>query len=269
MDRNSSTALRARAERNCDMRFFDDGLTAKATFIFSLANIAVFALYYIFSYVVTAPNDLVVYLIHFVTNAASLLIPLSAVAVLLVKRTYVSRSSLLISAIPFALCKILYLVPYYYMFFIYSGYDSVESLAMGAIWSIPEMLVQYLLTVLAVLGMRKISEFIGKRSGNNASPESLLAERGVLNLDNPTTFSILCISICTFVYLLVVEIINAISYFIEYAGSYRIDEILYIAVSFIYDVLMLLIVHTVMCIIKNAIISKRLDSGASERSSLI
>lgn len=249
------------------MIFNDKGLTSRAAGLLAFLNILAFALYYVFSYIVSAPNDFVVYLVHFTTNTITLLLPLISASVLLIKRTYVGKSPMLVAAIPLAITKIIYLVPYYYMFFIYSGYDSIESLTMGALWSIPEIAFLYGETVLLAVGMRLISDFIEKRAEQPRAFHELIAERPVLDLDNSATLSIFCVGILTFIYLFVKELVNAISYFVEYAGSYKMDEILYIAFSFIYDVLMLLIVHLVMCAVKNHILSKRLYEAPSEGES--
>ena len=241
------------------MKFYDKRLTARVSGLFALANFVVFIVYYIFNYLVMAPNDFVVYLIKFSTQTVDILLPFVAAATMLTRGAFLGRRKAMTGIIPFVCTRLIYLVPYYYLHLIYDGYDSIESLILGLVYSIPELIIYYLI----IFALYSVITFVAKRAAKKRGIdpygiESEIQNEEFLNFDNGVISGIFTSALLTFIYLVIREIIYTVSYFIEYAGNYQIGEIAYIAFSFVYDLAILFLCHIAACAVKNLIIKGRL-----------
>ena len=216
-------------------------------FLFHFNNILLFdgelsayaALYDTLEYVRYALSDLLFFLLN--TISALLLVPL-----LFASPAYkVYPTALLLSA-----SLLFYNIPYYYIYHIAYGYDSIESITISVGFSA----VVSLLSALYTLALAFISKRIFLRRGEFTEyPES----SSYLSLADSTSLSVFSIALIHFSISLIRELVEAVTFFIEYADSYRIGELIYILGRFVFILLLLLISHGVCVLIHNKILSRR------------
>ena len=222
-------------------------LCALCYFLFHFNNILLFdgelsafaALYDTLEYIRYALHDLLFFLLN--TVSALLLVPL-----LLSAPAYkIYPTALLLSA-----SLLFYNIPYYYIYHIAYGYDSIESITISVGFSA----VVSLLSALYTLALAFISKRIFlRRSEPLAYPEPA----SYLSLADSTSLSVFSIALIHFSVSFIKELVEAVTFFIEYADSYRIGELIYILGRFVFILLLLLVAHTVCVLMHNKILGKR------------
>ena len=155
------------------------------------------------------------------------------------------------SAIPLTLAKLFYTIPYYYLLGISYKFDSIESIMLSLIASIFHLLVFYLHSVLLFF----VAKYVFTRREKVAPFR--LSEGSVFDLDHSATLSIFAISFAEFVIRLLMEIRQAVSYFIEYVGDYLVSDILYMVFRFIFILAMIFVSHFVCFKVKNLIFNSQ------------
>ena len=188
----------------------DKRLYKRAAVGFALANLAVFIIYFLFAHFEgvadTAFGEIVnLFILPFVMRGIDLLIPLSAAVILLIISVYDGMRAALIRGIFIALTRFLYLFPYYYLYFVYDGYDSIESCMHSAIWSIVGCVALYAVIALCFLVMH----FIFRKRAGERDLCDCVGEGGIFSLDKPFCFTLLCASFGGFAFLLTREITSS------------------------------------------------------------
>ena len=158
-------------------------------------------------------------------------------------------------ALYFALPKIAYILPYYYLYSLSYGYDSLEGLLISLGVTVGSIVISdlHILLLYFVIGFtaRRITASKMKatlpRSYDKKPLGAIEAEfereiehdleesihkRGIFDIQLPFIGAIFAASFVEFTYSLLSEIASTVSYLLECAGDYRIDEIVYIVVCF-------------------------------------
>lgn len=221
------------------------GIYGWLTLAFGLTNAAVFVLYYLFNHISAISSAqwsvyIAVYIVPFIASGLELLMPLVGAAVLLITRAFYGTKYTLLRAIPLSVMRIFYLLPYYYLYFVFDGYSSIEALLFGLLSSIPEIAVQYALMLALFVIMRVLSQ---RRLGEGEALCQSLSSDGIFRLEAAGCFALFGASLCAFAYLFVRECIDTVSFLIEYSGSYTVAEIIFITVSFLLDFALLFLYH--------------------------
>jgi hypothetical protein len=81
-------------------------------------------------------------------------------------------------------------------------------------------------------------------------PDALSAP-GIFDLSVPVLMGIFCAALLDFIYLLVLECINAVGYLVEYAGTYTPEEILLMGASFLFILFKLILAYLIAIPTKN------------------
>ena len=168
----------------------------------------------------------------------------------------------------FALTRIIYLLPYYYLYFIAYGYDSVESILFSLAVSLFGALVMWGHVLILFLLMREVSAKIAIKDKIAALPQlqkkqireenikKLLAEGRksfgttdnmgkAFDFSHPLVAGIFAVAFGEFVIHLVREIVDTVAYLVDYAGYYRIGEIVFITISFLFILVELFASHAI------------------------
>ena len=212
---------------------------SKFTLFFCAVNFLFFILFYLCNFIFSSSFSafIATYIIPFISDFVNVLIPILSAMAMLIASYSLSLKGILIRSLPFAFAKILYTLPYYYLHFIFDGYDSVESILHSLLWSIPNVAFVYILNIAFFFLMRAV---IVRHSAEG--DESFIKEKS-FRISNSLNFSFLICSIAAFIYLTVREIIDTVSYFISYFGSFVFSEILLIMVSYLVNLLILFVLY--------------------------
>ena len=152
-----------------------------------------------------------------------------------------------------SLSKLFYTIPYYYMYYIVEGYDSIESICL----SLPATAVICLLTAAYTLLLAYISKLVYTKRG--ASFDDYPNRCPAFATSHPTTGSIFIGVAIHFATVLVIELISAVVFFIEYADNYRLGELFYILGSFVYILICMLLAQWICTLIHNTVIADRFE----------
>lgn len=221
----------------------------RALLIFSTASLTLFLISFIPIYVLELEEipQFYTYFSMYATEIVSWLLPCVCAVILTVICARYDLRTALIKGIPLTLTNLIYTVPYYYLIGIAYGLDSIESILLSLGVSTAYLLIFYAHTALLFLAARYLL--------SRTKAIDSLSVGGMLDLSSPATLGIFAVSAIEFVIKLCVELWQSVSYFIEYAGDYRGDDILYMVIRFIFILGMLFVAHAVCFKTKNAALS--------------
>ena len=206
----------------------------------TLALLVAFLIYYL--PLLYDTGAAITYISYFTVQLINTALPLVSAAVLILKASDSSTKKIFKSALPFSLVRLPYLLPYYYCRFVVDYYDSLEAICLSAIYSLLLMLVFYIEVAVYTIIIRKVLKKSDEAPILNAHP---------FDLDAPVTYSIAICAIIGFFIDLSFEIYDTVYYFIDYSGTYKLTEILYIILCFVLILVFAIVSHTVACFIKN------------------
>lgn len=191
--------------------------------------------------------DAVTYVTTFALRIIEDLVLAASAAVVLLNLVLLSKKSWLLSALALSLSRLFYLLPYDYLYFEFGGYDTGESLLLS--------LIQGALEVALTFGILLFLTFaasitVSRRTPCDEEGESELLKRKIFDFSDRYAVGVFTMSIILFLYNLIGEIADTVSYLVDYAGTYRAGEILYIVLSYVFILLSLLAVHSVAFVTK-------------------
>ncbi len=213
-------------------------------YLFALLAVIQMAIFFLYSQTLEHIDiKWIVYLVYWIRNFAEATAPLLAAtgAFLLFCRGH--RRVFLFPILP-VLSRILYFLPDYYLYYIEKGLDTGESLAMSAIVTFIECALLYGFSLLLLLLAVRVFRHAMKSSEEKTAEENLISSP--FNFNNSATKSIFSISFAYFCLQTVIELIRTVSYLIESAGTYTLEEILTIFFSFLFH-LGFLFVSQLLC----------------------
>lgn len=179
---------------------------------------------------------------------------LPVIAALSLYATYTVGGSglMLLRALPYALATVLFRFPYHAFEYAYEGIEIGGVMLFSALNALLSALVAYLETVVLCLLIRIVTERVAYKRGYSGR-EALVAAPA-FNLEIPINLGILSASGAMLVYKLVLEIIDTVTYFINYGSSYRIGEIAYMTFRYLFLLALALGVHFLTASIKNRVL---------------
>ena len=81
--------------------------------------------------------------------------------------------------------------------------------------------------------------------------DAIFKKTDIFDFQHPVTFSLFTASIASFIYNLVLEIIDTVSYIREVEGSFEVGEIIYIMMRYVFILALMFISHAVAVFVKN------------------
>ena len=225
--------------------------------IFAAAEILLFTAFYLnnFIFEYTSVIEKLEYVRIFADDLIHFAIPCLSATVLFIHYKNGGVRSVYIGSLYLVLSRLFYTVPYYYLYHIYVGYDSVESILASLLVSVLICVVTYLWILLLMLIGNVALSFKCKKIG--ASQPSSLCEYELIDLNSPATFATLAMIFVAFIAELAEEIINTVTYLIDYSGTYRTSEIIYIVFCFVFLIVKLLFTHILSVIVRKIILKLR------------
>lgn len=209
-----------------------------------------FALYYISNYLVI--TDLTAYIWLFVSRATYLLMPTAAALVIFICSGFDGYQKSILLSIPFALARLVYFIPSYYLDYIVEGFDSLESLGIAAVISLLEAAVSFGVTLLIFIILKLLSEKLGKKPSRE-----LISKKTVFDFYDPTAVAIMAVSAIASIYFIIKEVIDTVVFTIEYGGDFTAPEFIFILISYVFDILIAPIYFFILAYIKNGIMERR------------
>ena len=166
--------------------------------------------------------------------------------------TYVLRGSgaVLLRAIPYSLATILFRFPYHAFEYAYEGIEIGGVMLFSTLSAIFSAVIAYIQTVVLYLLIRIVVERAGRKNRLPSGAPILTAEKP-FDLEAPINRGIIAASGAMLVYKLVLEITDTVTYLINYAGSYRVEEIAYMTFRYIFLLALALGAHFLVASIKN------------------
>ena len=234
------------------MNFREKGYFAKSSLLLGAGYFVTFIVYYLANYIIAADGFSYFYL--FFQKLTYLLLPALAATVMLCAAPFTDSARLFLSSAFLALSRVTFSIPNLYLVLVAEGYGSIEALALGALLSILESLITYAIIILIYALMRLIIRLTNK-SGNDLG--TLVIKKTELDFGNPVAAALATVAATCFIYYLISEIIQTVSFFIDYSSSMNATEIIYTVASYIVDILVLPIYFFSLAFAKNFIISKR------------
>lgn len=245
------------------MSFNSQRLYRRAFGIFSLLCVFSYFLFHFNNYILfdgeiskyAGYYDTLEYIRYAITDLVFFLIP-TVSAVILTPLTFAKKAyAVYPTALLLSASYVFYNIPYYYMYHIAYGYDSIESLLI----CIPYSFILSLIYALYTLGLAYLARLIFYRRSDTPDYAKSCGHFSLSSSVGASVFSSVAIH---FAFSFIRELIDAVSFFIEYADSYRIGELIYIVGRFIFIMLLMLLCQAVCITVHNKILAKRFSNDS-------
>ena len=223
------------------MSNFQNNILKKTVIFLSLINVLAFLVYYTAFYVFR--NQVTLYVFYYFTEFANSVLPILAATALLTSYVKYGVNKSLLHALCFSLTWILNLFPYYAYEYAYQRLEIGAVLTFAAIHTFFMIIVTYIEITVLFLLMIFVSEKNAKRKGCSFDKSVILKENSPTDFGNPVTMGIFSASAAMFVYNLVNEIIDTVSYIRDVDGFYETGEIIYIVFRYFFLLAMLFVSH--------------------------
>lgn len=206
-----------------------------AGYLFAFLAVIQLAAFFLYSQITAnVESKWLIYLVYWIRNTAEATVPILTATAAFLLFSAGHKKVLLFPILP-VLSRVLYFLPDFYLYYIADDLNTAEALAMAAIVTVIECAIIYGFVLLLYLLAKHIYTKSEKEKG----------EDGFFSLENPFTKSVFFICFAYFCLQMVIEIINTVSYLITNAGTYTLEEILTILLSFILHLAMLLLMQII------------------------
>ncbi len=157
--------------------------------------------------------------------------------------------------------ELIYLLPYFYIYNFGLGLDTAEAILLSVLFSLLSLAGTYLYVMLlfgiGVLFVSRGGETKKKHSRSALALDSILCDGGILDFGLRGTGLVFTLSLTSFFVSLVSPVADTVSFFISYADSYGMNEILSIILDFALRVVMLVLTHLLLAKFKNRLASAK------------
>ena len=177
-----------------------------------------------------APLD---YTRYFYLQALNFAAPLIAGAILLPIGTKHGLAFAMKKSWILPLSTLVYSIPYYYFYYFYVTVDSLEAILFGLLNTLFDCIVFYLQSLIVYFVVRWLTRVIAKRK-KGAEIGDLISESSAFDLSRPVSLAMFIAVGIKFLVMLVTEIITTVGYLVDFSDSYKIDEIVYILLSYVF-----------------------------------
>ena len=238
-------------KRNDKMKIKTCGLTKRCTLYLTLGYLVSFLIYYLSNHIF---YDVAIlsYSWLFLQRLTYLLMIFIAATVTLIFYSLDEKKKAYISLIPFSLVRAVYFIPYFYLIFIYDGFDSFEAILFGLLAALGDAAISYLLTFLVFKIMLAV---VKKANKTNLTLTEIIMKTTTLNFSDPVSLAFTVVSLIGFSYFFIKETIDTVIFICDYSGSLMAGEILYIIFSYIFDLALIFIYYFTLSYIKNRIVA--------------
>ena len=208
----------------------------KKLYIFIIAYAVAFALYYAAVVVYDLTNVTLEWLEYsrfFYLEAVKFILPTLAGVLMIAAGRCLGTKYALTRGWVLSVPLVIYAIPSYYLYYLSTTYDSLEAIVFALINTVFDCAVLYLQTVATYFLVRFIIRLHAKRA-RGADLSDLIDEYAPYDLSRSFSLALFITVAIRFLVLLVIEIVETVGYIGEYSGNYRIEEIIYMALSYIF-----------------------------------
>lgn len=251
------------------MKYETKKLVSRSFLIYAAVNVIA----YIFAHVAYLfANDVIgiffEYLSFYLSKSVEFLAPpvLATLAFLIYSKSGVRDS--VIFAFSVASARIIYSLPYYYIIFIYNyGYDSVESIIISLGASILVVLATVVGIIISVLAYYLLLKISCKRAGKDLEDEIKrpISQAPITDFLAGANLPVLTFAIVRFAFSLMLELVDTVTFLIEYHSDYRPSEIITILVNFTLLFILLVASYLIAAAIKNKLMQNTDDNSAEAK----
>lgn len=254
-------------------------LYTTAAVAFVAINLIAFLIFFIPNYVLEIDIGEFEYVRIFLTKLIEFALPPIAAVLIYVGGSCEGWERAIKRSAGIASTRAVYLLPYYYLYHIAYGYDSIESIVLSILVSLFGIALLFGQIILLYEALRVTTRKVVKKALIDDLPpmykkempkdiKNMLDKKaedslreipekpGIFDFSAPVTVGIFSAVFTQFMISFIYELVDTIEYLVSFAGYYRLGEIIYITVSFLYILLELLIVHVVCYALKNKLCKK-------------
>ena len=167
----------------------------------------------------------------------------------------IGQKGAILSAISLSATRLVYYLLYNYLRFVNDVYDTPESIGLSLLKSA----VSVVLLSLEMLLYSYVIKKLGKRE-NGCNGNS-----GPFDLNDRCVFAIFSAALIKFALLFGYEVYTTVSYFIEVGTRYRMDEVIYMLVSYMFLFIYLIASHAVAVSFSKIIVYKKEKAEETEQ----
>ncbi len=217
---------------------------------YAAVSLAAFLLFYISSYVLM--NDAVEYVRYFISEAIDFTLPVVTAALLAIATVKQGFRALWLG-VAAAIGRLVYYYPVMYLEFVVAqNLSSIDSLLVSIPFAVGFSLIELLFSMLLVFIIHLMCGKLSERRGMSYA-SAVENARHPFDFSSPFTLSVFTASAVSFVINLGIEIADAVTFLLSYGDSYRMEEIIFITVSFVMILADLLLCQVVVFKIKSKI----------------
>ena len=220
--------------------------SARITIAISIFSFLVFYIPESFRYSI---DEWILYLSYFIRSFISSFLPALAAAAVFYTSKHTSYIKRILPSLSLAFPRLFYLLPYNYLRYMAEAYDSLESLTLMLIRSTVEILIYAVEIYVYAL----VADLLFRTRGKG---ENLFDVHPIFDFSKTANYAVFMIAFSRFAVDFITEVIDVISYIIEYGETYRIGEIYFMIGSFLFILLTLILSYTLVIFIKHKSLKK-------------
>lgn len=181
-------------------------------------------------------------------TAFGVLMPTVGAAILFALSRRIRLRKLWLPALLLSAGRLFFSLPYYYLYYFGLGYDTPDSLLLSALGSLLAIALGFAETMALFFLAKAVLKLRAKSFAVQSTPDLR-----PFDLSAPEALALLCASLPLCLYTLIGEIVRAVGYLSDYAGGYRVGEILYMTFCFLFDVGLFLLAPVCAAAVKRGI----------------
>ena len=214
-------------------------------------NLLAFIVYHLT--MITFPGSVSAYIFFYFSEIVDFIMPLFIATMLYAAYTVKGQAHALIRAIPYSLTTLLCKFPSYAYDYAYQKIEIDGVMFYSALYSLFDLLVTYLeVTVLFLLIMVVVKIYKNKKEISDTAEIFVCTKP--LDLEAPINLGIMASCVAMFIYKLVKEIIDNVTFFKRYIDTYSVEDIVYISFRYIYLLALLILSYIAITLIKNKLL---------------
>ena len=213
----------------------------KCVLYLTLSSLLAFLIFYLPNLYLTK-HDAALYISYFSKELINFVLPLVAAVAVTLAALDNTKKCAFIYSICFAAVPLPYTIPYYYLEFVSDYYNSAEAILLAFLMSVA--------LALAFTVEIFVYHLIIKRGIKKDGRDAKIATP-IFDLNARATLAVFYAVLVKYLYKTAFELYNVVCYLIDYAGNYKIGEIVYIAVTLALILLFAGAAHAIACRVKN------------------
>lgn len=232
-------------------------IATRAFLVYAAVNIFSYVLVHIsYLFADSSFGEIFSYFSYYVLKALEFVAPpLIATLALLVFSQDGTKKAMLFT-LKLSLARLFYSVPYYYIIFIYNyAYDSLESLFLSVMASALVVLLTFMGALISVRIAIYALGRVGKmtRAETLAKLPSIIDKRSSTDFLDKASLPLLVFAFLRFAFSFISEVIDTVSFFIEYRSDYTAEEIVTILINYVILLALLVASYLVCMVVKNRV----------------